>query len=229
MSISNRTRSRIGSRLSGVARRMEGLSLDLTQTAKSSEGGRYLKFVILDWFKMKIGWLDNVNLEQEMKNLACGYHWILPVVAWPVLRRVENQEISYWQMVSYMSWPCFQGGSGGGYDATGIAICVMVARAITWRSRSSHKSRMGYLPLLMPCWLLRLNTGARGEHLTSQLSWVPDWLLVTRVCPVYLMKERCYIKGVYWSLGGRWAGKGGIVVSWGDEKGVWVEWKVERI
>ena len=30
-----------------------------------------------------------------MKNLACGDHRILPVVAWPVLRRVENEEISY--------------------------------------------------------------------------------------------------------------------------------------
>ena len=30
-----------------------------------------------------------------MKNLACGGHCILLVVAWPVLRRVENEEISY--------------------------------------------------------------------------------------------------------------------------------------
>ena len=38
---------RIGSRLSDVARGMERLSFDLTQTAKSSEDGRYLEFVIL--------------------------------------------------------------------------------------------------------------------------------------------------------------------------------------
>ena len=90
-------RSRIGSRLSGVAKGMEGLSLDLTQAAKSNEAGSYLKFmVLLGWFKMKIEWLDNQNLEQELKNLACGNHWILSVVAWPVLGRVENEEISYW-------------------------------------------------------------------------------------------------------------------------------------
>ena len=40
-------RSRIGSRLSGVARGMEGLSLDLTEAAKSSEAKSYLEFVIL--------------------------------------------------------------------------------------------------------------------------------------------------------------------------------------
>ena len=40
-------RSRIGSRLSGVAKGMEGLSLDLTQAAKSNEAGSYLKFMVL--------------------------------------------------------------------------------------------------------------------------------------------------------------------------------------
>ena len=64
----------IGLRLSDVATVMEGLSLDLTQAAKSSEARRYLGFVISGLFKMKIGRLDNVNLEQEMKNLACGGH-----------------------------------------------------------------------------------------------------------------------------------------------------------
>ena len=68
---------------------------DLTQAGKSSEVRRYLEFVISGWVKMKIGWLNNVNLEQEMKDLACGDHWILPVVAWLVLRRVDNEEISY--------------------------------------------------------------------------------------------------------------------------------------
>ena len=74
------------------------------------------------------------------------------------------------------------------------------------------------------CWLLRLNPRAWGEDLTSQLSWVAAWLLVTRVCPVYLVKEGCYFGGVYLSLGGRWAGKGGGVVNWEGGKGVWLEW-----
>ena len=183
---------------------MEGLSLDLTQAAKRNEVRRYLKFVILGWFKMKIEWIDNVNLEQEMKNLACGDHWILSVVTWPVLRKVKNEEISYWQMVSCVSLPCFQWRSGGDYSATGIAICVLLARARTWRPRSSHIGRMGYLPWLMSA-----------------------WLLVTRVCPANLVKERCYIKGVNKSLGGRWAGKVGRLVSWEggkSGKGVWVDW-----
>ena len=48
-------RSMIGLRLSYVATVMEGLSLDLTQAAKSSEARRYLEFVISGLFKKKIG------------------------------------------------------------------------------------------------------------------------------------------------------------------------------
>ena len=50
-----------------------------------------------------------------------------------MLRRVENEEISYWQMVSCVFWPCFHGRSGGGYGATGIPIfpIVLLARART--------------------------------------------------------------------------------------------------
>ena len=55
MLISNRTKEQDKLKLSGVARGMEGLYLDLTQAAKSSEARRYLKFVIVGLFKMKIG------------------------------------------------------------------------------------------------------------------------------------------------------------------------------
>ena len=48
------------------------------------------------------------------------------------------------------------------------------------------------------CILLRLNPGPRGEHLTSQLSWIAVWLLVTHVCPVYLVDE--LVLGVLQSL-----------------------------
>ena len=41
----------------------------------------------------------------------------------------------------------------------------------------------------LECWLLRLNPGAVGEHLTSQFSWVAAWLLITRVCPVHPAEE----------------------------------------
>ena len=107
---------------------------------------------------------------------------------------------------------------------------------------SSHKSRMGYLPWLMLCWLLRVNLGAWREHLTSQLSWVATWLLATRVFPVYLVKKRCYSGGIYLLLGGRWSwerwesselrrwercvsglrwqvGKGGRIVRWHSQRG----------
>ena len=73
-------------------------------------------------------------------------------------------------------------------------------------------------------WLLWLNPRVRREYLTRQLSWVAAWLLVTRVCPVYLVKEHCYFGDVYLSLGGRWVGKGRRAVSWEGEKVVLVEW-----
>ena len=41
----------------------------------------------------------------------------------------------------------------------------------------------------LECWLLRLNPGAGGEHLTSQFSWVAAWLLITRVCSVHPAEE----------------------------------------
>ena len=53
------------------------------------------KFVNSDWFNVKIIWPYNLNLEQEMKNLACGYQWILLVVTRLVRRRVETEEINY--------------------------------------------------------------------------------------------------------------------------------------
>ena len=109
-------------------------------------------------------------------------------------------------MGSCIAWRCFQGRSGGGYGTTGIAISMQLARAGTWLPRSSHKSRMGYLPWLMSCWLLRLNSGLRREHPTSELSWVATWLLVTRVFPVYLVKERYHFGGICLSLGGSWEG-----------------------
>ena len=41
----------------------------------------------------------------------------------------------------------------------------------------------------MCCGLLLLNSRARGWPLTSQLTWEAAWLLVTRICPVYLVDE----------------------------------------
>ena len=101
------------------------------------------------------------------------------------------------------------------YSATWIAICVQLARAGTWRPRNSHKSRTGYLPWLMSCWLLRLNSRVLREHLTSQLSWVAARLLLIqagKVEKVYEWSkvkrwERC-VSGMRWQVG-----KGGRLVS----------------
>ena len=66
---------------------------------------------------------------------------------------------------------------------------VWVAKPGTWWPGSPYGSRMGYLPWLISYRLLQLNPRARGEHLTHQLSWIAAWLLVTRVCPVYLVDQ----------------------------------------
>ena len=58
---------------------------------------------------------------------------------------------------------------------------------------SPHGSRMGYLPCLISCRLLQLNAGAQGEHLTSQFSSAAARLLVTRVCPVYLLDKLVFV------------------------------------
>ena len=45
--------------------------------------------------------------------------------------------------------------------------------------------------------ILRQNPRARGEHSATQLVWLAAWLLVTYVCPVYLVEERCFVE---WSF-----------------------------
>ena len=39
------------------------------------------------------------------------------------------------------------------------------------------------------CGLLPLNLGAWEEHLNSQMTWAAAWLLVIRICPVYLVDD----------------------------------------
>ena len=72
-------------------------------------------------------------------------------------------------------------------------------------------------------WLLWLNPWKQGEHLTSQLSQVAAWVLVTRVCPVYLVDElvlvflvllkewgRCVCVNQGWLKGNRLLGRVGF-------------------
>ena len=49
------------------------------------------------------------------------------------------------------------------------------------------------------CGLLRLNPGAWGEHLISQLSWSAACLLVTCIIPVYLVVDE-FSPCVLWPL-----------------------------
>ena len=53
-------------------------------------------------------------------------------------------------------------------------------------------------------WLLPLIPRASGEHLTSQLSWVAAWLLVTDVFPVHLVGELVLVFCSPLSLGLSW-------------------------
>ena len=75
------------------------------------------------WCKVELLGLYNLKLEQEMRILVCGDQWILHVVTWLVLRRVEIEEISYWQKGSCLFWPCFWGKGGReGCETIGIAM-----------------------------------------------------------------------------------------------------------
>ena len=67
--------------------------------------------------------------------------------------------------------------------------------------------------------MLQINLRAVGEHLTNQLSWVAAQLPVTRVCPIYLIEERCYSGVIYLLFRGWEAEEGAKVVSWEGGKG----------
>ena len=54
-----------------------------------------------------------------------------------------------------------------------------------WNHRYLHQRLLS----TASCGLLWLNPGEQGENLTSRLSWAAAWLLVTRVCHVYLVDE----------------------------------------
>ena len=114
-------------------------------------------------------------------------------------------------LVEVTEWKCENGGMGscwwtvvaGWYflvvplwKSVGAAFTeeaesgMWVAREETWWPGLPDRGRMGYLPRLISCRLLRLNLEVRGEHLTSQLSWIAAvWLLITRVCTVYIVDE----------------------------------------
>ena len=52
-----------------------------------------------------------------------------------------------------------------------------------------EKTKLFSMFIYILCGLLRLNPGAWGEHLTSQLSWATAWLLVTCANSVYLVVD----------------------------------------
>ena len=89
-------------------------------------------------------------------------------------------------------------------------------------------------PFGILCLLLLLNPGARGEHLTSQLSWVAAWLLVTCFCLFYLVYM--YLKGFicHWErgelgkVGEYWAVKVWKVYEW-SEVARWERWENSEV
>ena len=89
-------------------------------------------------------------------------------------------------------------------------------------------------PFGILCLLLLLNPGARGEHLTSQLSWVAAWLLVTCFCLFYLVYM--YLKGFicHWErgelgkVGEYWAVKVWKVYEW-SEVARWQRWENSEV
>ena len=66
----------------------------------------------------------NLKLEYGMRNLACGDQWILLVVTRHVLRRVEIEEIIYWQTGSCVHGFVSRGKEGGGGGEGSVAIGI---------------------------------------------------------------------------------------------------------
>ena len=111
----------------------------------------------------------------------------------------------------------------GGLQVHGICSWRLVYKEVVEVWSSYKKSYFWWW------WLLWLNLVVRGEHLTSsQLSWVAAWLLVTLVCPVYLVEESCYFGVIYLSLGWWWAGKVGKVQE-GSEVASWKRWENSEV
>ena len=69
-----------------------------------------------------------------------------------------------------------------------LVFSISVVYLAIFRKRPFFSSSFDEVCYL-PWWLLRLNPGAWGEHLTSQFLWVAAWLLVIRVCPFYWVEE----------------------------------------
>ena len=72
----------------------------------------------------------------------------------------------------------------GGLQVHGIRSRRLVYKEVV-EVRSNYKKSYFWW-----CWLLRLNPGAWGEDLTSQLSWAAAWLLATCGSPVYLVVDQ---------------------------------------
>ena len=72
-----------GEVLTLLERKLLGLQIEKSQNRLETVNGCVV-----------IVWLCNLRLEQEMRNLASGYQWILLVETSLILRRVENKKFS---------------------------------------------------------------------------------------------------------------------------------------
>ena len=70
-----------------------------------------------------------------------------------------------------------------------IIVCFWIITIhLSFISSIKQKVLQNYAVVKVVALIVSANPGMWGEHPTSQLSWVAPWLLVTRVCPVYLVE-----------------------------------------
>ena len=153
------------SRFSCVTPGMEKFSLDLPWAVENREcalevgcGGVFRSWVRgICNYNMIQGenlWLYKLQLEQAMRNLACGDQLILLMVIWLVLTRVRTVEISYYWMGSCVYWACFGSGVWGRVGGLWNWIYLF------WGDSCSNDEKMGW--------------PSKVEILHKQFSWKPN-------------------------------------------------------
>ena len=126
----------MGSRFSCVPKGLKRFSLDRPWDFKNTVW-ECVEFVISCRCKVKVVWLYNLKLQEKMRNFPYGDQQILLVVAWLVLRRFEIEEIGYWQKVSCVSWPSFQGGGRRWRRVWDCWNCNVLLFEVTIKRRNS--------------------------------------------------------------------------------------------
>ena len=125
---------------------------------------------------------------------------------WMLARLWKNENIGSY--VNFYEESNFCGGSPGSqlpchpsimcsklllflYNYTGWGCCKVWSPKLVIKMEEKIKQKRGRCGVgdTMKWHEMWLNPGARGEHLTTQLTWLAAWLLVTHVFPVCLVEE----------------------------------------